>query len=205
MKKYFKLILIMMLAVTMLLTFVGCSGQTESELSLSDLETVEYNNPHNGATITIPADWQVQSEDEKTTVFLSSDGTISYLAQWELGGMSYFSKEELAGLAADIGNTVLTDPVVYGSWELTDFDVAVKVVSTGTMEDKAGKSANAVCDASIIQYFNDVRYYLVATTDAGTYAEYENVFMEIAQSFNVSLTEDEVYQKMNEQNEIVEE
>ena len=43
---------------------------------------------------------------EKTTVFLSSDGTISYLAQWELGGMSYFSKEELAGLDAKVEETV---------------------------------------------------------------------------------------------------
>lgn len=203
MKKYTKPLLLYVLLISAVLCFAACGNQSENGLSLEDLETTEYTNAYNGAVITVPADWQVQNEDEDSTVFLSSDGKISYSVQWELGGMSYFSKEELAGLAFDICGSVLTEPQIYGSWKLSDFDVAVKVAATGTTKDKTGKSVNAVCDVSVIQYFNDVRYYLVVATDTATYAEYENLFMDIPESFSVSLTEDEVYEKMNMQNENV--
>ena len=168
---------VMLLAVCLLAA--GC-GSGAGRLQLSDLETKEYNNAENGATITIPADWQVTSEDDTTTVFSNPDGSISFVLKWELGGMSYFSKEELAGLAEDVCNSVLQNPEVYKN---------------------GGADVNAVCDTAIIQYFNDVRYYLVAVTDAGTYGEYEDVFTQIANSFTCSLSEDEVYEKMNARNE----
>ena len=188
---------VMLLAVCLLAA--GC-GSGAGRLQLSDLETKEYNNAENGATITIPADWQVTSEDDTTTVFSNPDGSISFVLKWELGGMSYFSKEELAGLAEDVCNSVLQNPEVYTSLELSRFDVAVKAVCTGTAKN-GGADVNAVCDTAIIQYFNDVRYYLVAVTDAGTYGEYEDVFTQIANSFTCSLSEDEVYEKMNARNE----
>lgn len=188
---------VMLLAMCVL--SAGCGGGAD-KLQLTDLETKEYNNAANGATITIPADWQVTDEDDNSTVFSNPDGSISLVLKWELGGMSYFSKEELAGLAADVCGSVLQNPEVYTSLELSLFDVAVKAVCTGTAKN-GDADVNAVCDTAIIQYFNDVRYYLVAVTDAGTYAEYEDVFTQIANSFNCSLTEDEVYEKMNARNE----
>lgn len=188
---------VMLLAVCWLAA--GCGGGA-GKLQLSDLETKEYNNAQNGATITIPADWQVTDEDDNSTVFTNPDGSISFVLKWELSGMSYFSKEELAGLAADVCGSVLQNSEVYTSLELSRFDVAVKVVCTGTAKN-GDADVNAVCDTAIIQYFNDVRYYLVSVTDAGTYGEYEDVFTQIANSFTCSLSEDEVYEKMNARNE----
>ncbi|MGI5824789.1 MAG: hypothetical protein ACOX7J_04375 [Bacillota bacterium] len=198
MKKYLCLFEVCLLCLVISFALTGC-GSDEPDLNLSELETVQYNNPHNGASVTVPADWEIISEDENGTVFSDADGTISFVLKWELGGMSYFSKEELAGLAVDVAKATLKDAAVYESLELTKFDVAVKGVCTGTVADDAENSVNAVCDTAIIQYFHDVRYYLVAVTDAGTYAEYENVFTQIANSFTCSLSEDEVYEKINEQ------
>lgn len=198
MKKTLRLFLV--LAMLAAASFMAGCGNNSGALQLADLETVEYNNPQNGATITIPADWQVQSEDDGATVFSNPDGSISFVLKWELGGMSYFSKEELAGLAEDVCSNALENSQVYTSLELRHFDVAVKAVCSGTVKNGEAE-VNAVCDTAIIQYFNDVRYYLVAITDAETYAEYEDVFTQIANSFDCSLTEDEVYEKMNEHNE----
>jgi hypothetical protein len=199
MKKNLRVLLIFVCSAALLLILSGC--ENSSEINLSDLSTVEYNNPNNGATITVPAEWQVVSEDENSTMFTSEDGTVSFIIKWELGGMSYFSKEELAGLAADVCNATLDNGSVYESLELTKFDVAVKAICTGTVNDESGNAVNAVCDTAIIQYFNDVRYYLVAVTDAGTYDQYQKVFTQIANSFSCSLSEDEVYEKMNQQTE----
>ena len=202
MKKNLKILAVVAMLLAALLA-AGC-GSGESALQLSDMETVEYNNPQSGATITIPADWQVQSEEGGTTVFTNPEGSISFVLKWELGGMSYFSKEELAGLAADVCSSTLENPQAYASLELNQFDVAVKTVFSGTVKNGEA-DVNAVCDTAIIQYFNDVRYYLVAVTDAGAYAEYENVFTQIANSFSCSLTEDEVYEKLNAYNESLKE
>lgn len=194
MKKYLRVCGVFLLAV-LLAAFCAACGNEDTGLDLADLQTKQYTNESNGATVTVPIDWEVASEAENCTVFENGDGTISFVLKWELGGMSYFSKQELAGLAADIGKATLQDAEVYQSLELTKFDAAVKAVCTGTAEN----GVTAVCDTAIIQYFHDVRYYLTAVTDAGTYAEYEKVFTQIANSFTCALTEDEVYEKMNEQ------
>ena len=196
MKNKIKFLLTVLITLAVAVMLTACGNADDSKLQLSEMETIEYNNPQNGASITIPADWQVKSEDENCTVFANADGTISLVLKWELGGMSYFSEEELAGLAADVCKATLGEGAeVYKSLELTKFDVAVKAVFCGEAD-----GVNAVCDTAIIQYYNDVRYYLTAVTDAGTYSQYEDAFTQIANSFTCTLTEDEVYQKMNERN-----
>lgn len=187
-----------------LVLLVGCASQ-DASLELSDLETVEYQHPHHGGTVTIPADWQLISEEEDSAVFANEAGTISFSFQWELGGMSYFSEEELASLAASVGSATLENAEVYESLELTKFDAAVKAVTTGTAENEEGIAVHTVCDTAIIQYFHDVRYYLTAITDVGTYEQYRRVFTQIANSFTCALSEDEVYQMINEQQEETEE
>lgn len=183
------------------LMLLASCGSQDASLELSDLETVEYQHPHHGGTITVPADWQLISEDEDSAVFANEAGTVSFSFRWELGGMSYFSEEELASLAASVGSATLENAEVYESLELTKFDAAVKAVMTGTAENETGEAVNAVCDTAVIQYFHDVRYYLTAITDVGTYERYRRVFTQIANSFTCALSEDEVYQMINEQQE----
>ena len=197
MKKYLRVCGVCLLALLLLGLCTACKEEN-GELNLSELQTKQYTNESNGASISVPIEWEVVSEDENCTVFQNPEGTISFVLKWELGGMSYFSKEEMADLAAEVGKATLKDAELYQSLELTKFDAAVKSVCTG-IADNGGTAVNAVCDTAIIQYFHDVRYYLTAVTDAGTYAEYQKVFTQIANSFTCSLTEDEVYEKMNEQ------
>ncbi len=70
---------------------------------LNDIETVNYQNAA-GYSLDIPADWQLLSEEPKTTTYTNAEGTAALLIINELGGESYYPLNEIAEM---IGQNLL--------------------------------------------------------------------------------------------------
>ncbi len=97
MKKHQALLSIMLLSL-LVLALSACFNS-----GLSDIETVNYQNAA-GYSLAIPADWQLLSEDSKTTTYTNAEGNAALLIINELGGEAYYPLSEIAEM---IGQNLL--------------------------------------------------------------------------------------------------
>ena len=183
-----------LLILGILFSLTACGEESEvKQYQLTDLNPQSFENSYCGLQLSLPGDWQKLSEDEYNMAFASSDGSISLVARLEIGGMSYFSNSDLAGLAAQVCEGSLSDYMLRQELEYDEFEAAGIAMATGTVSDADGNSVNAVCETVVIQYLPAVRCYISVLTDPETYTAYEQAFQDIYKSFQVSKTEDELY------------
>lgn len=158
---------------------------------LGNMETVVYNHPTNGATLTLPSDWQKLSETDEGAVFVNADNSLSLGIARELAGYSYYSADGLADLAEELLSSALSDMEILEREVLSHPENAVLVTASGNAEDGA-----AVASAVVVSPLSAVRYFLVATGGSDAFAEYEQVLRDIYASFELNKTEDEIYEQI---------
>lgn len=178
----------LLLALSLILC--GC-GETQARLS--DVETVVYNHPTNGATLTLPSNWQKLSETEESVVFVNSDNSLSLGLTRELAGYSYYSAEGLAGLAEELLAAKLEDMEILQRELLSKPSNAVLVTASGTLSD-----GESVASAAVLSPLSAVRYFVVVTAESDAFAEQEQVLRDIYASFELNKTEDEIYEQIPE-------
>lgn len=165
--------------------------------SLSDMETVAYDHPQNGASLTLPADWQMLSETDEAVVFADADDTVSLTLTRELGGYSYYSADGLLEMAGKVADTVLEEPETLAAAEADKPKDAVVLTCAGQLAGAAEDAPNAICETVIVSPLAAVRYYLVAVAEVDYYAENADVLQDIYASFRLNKTEDEIYQALS--------
>lgn len=168
----------------------ACGGE---QARLADLETVVYDHPTNGATLTLPSDWQKLSETEESAVFVNADNSLSMGLVRELAGFSYYSAEGLAGLAEELLASKLSDMEIIEREALSKPENAVLVTASGNTDDGA-----AVASAVVVSPLSAVRYFIVVTAESDAFAEQAQVLRDIYASFELNKTEDEIYEQIPE-------
>lgn len=177
----------------LLILSVMLSACADKQARLGDMETVVYNHPSNGATLTLPAAWQKLSETDEGAVFVNVDNSLSLGLVRELAGYSYYSAEGIAELAEELLADTLEDMEVLQREVLGKPDNAVLVTASGNLPDGA-----AVANVAVISPLSAVRYFIVVTAESDVYAEQEQVLRDIFASFELNKTEDEIYEQIPE-------
>jgi hypothetical protein len=143
--------LALVLGALLLLPLLFACNSEESTLTLSDVETVLYEHPSNGAALTIPASWKKLSETDNAVVFADADNTISLTVVLELGGFTYFSDSGLLDVAEEVASQVLNQPEVVQSLVWSAPKEIVQLTAAGTLqEDKANTAENAADSAEVV-------------------------------------------------------
>lgn len=182
---------VLLIMMTVALALGGCQSE---QLTLDDMPVTVTHNLENGVNLTLPGDWQVLSDTEDCAVFGNADSSISLGISRELAGYSYYSPDELADLAEALLAEELANLQVLEREALNKPDNAVLVTASGDLEDGA-----AVCQAVVVSPLSAVRYFIVVTANSEAFGEYRQVLRDIYATFELNLTEDELYQKFAEQ------
>lgn len=185
---------LLLLAGILLLSALLCGCGTE-HTTLGDMETVVYSHPNNGACLTVPAEWEMLSETDEAVVFANADNTLSLGVIRELAGFSYYSADGLAELGEELA------AAAFDGGEITTLERellkkpenAVLVTVTGQVG-----GANAVSRVVVLSPLSAVRYFIVATATSDAFAEYDGVLRDIYATFDLSMTEDEIYEQIPE-------
>ena len=147
--------------------------------------------------MTIPADWQqaeVKDEDGGYTLYQyeSAEEDITLVIFAEMGGMEYYSLEEMGAMLCEELGTSL--------YSLDKLDTVenenrmYRAILRGT--DMEGQ--NLVSDITIFSPYNSIRYYLLFTTSSSSYNAYDKIIDGIVDSFTMTLSAEESYQKVQE-------
>lgn len=183
---------IIRLAALLLAVFslAGCGGE---QLTLQDMTATVYDHPTNGAELTLPADWQMLSENDEETVFADADNRISLGVARELGGFSYYSADGLAGLAEEVIGSVLSEAEILERRQLGKPENAVLVTAAGKLADSEDE---AVCQVVVISPLSAVRYFVIVTAESDAFEEYQQVLCDVYATFMLNKTEDEIYAQL---------
>ena len=171
----------------------GCGKQPEAPLDFYGMERQTYES-ENGYSVQFPADWVLLEEDLESTTFVSGDGSLSCTISCELGGVEYYSLEELGEmLLEDLGTEV------FASSEAGD-----PVVDEATYRNQlTGETADGVslaADVNVYRVQAGVRYYMTFLTDEA-YGDQQSMIDAILGSFRTTLHEEDLYQLMKERRE----
>lgn len=151
---------------------------------LRQAETQVYANQA-GYHITLPADWQLITEDGPSAVFAPPDNGISLTIISELGGEAYYGLNEIAQMMLE------QLPGSTSPWQIsrTMTDTKNKLRLSVKGEDEAG--AEVVLDMSILQPYPGMRYYLLFATGYAASSRNSSLIGDIVKSF--ALDEDLPY------------
>lgn len=187
----------------MLVLATGCQQQeTTVSAHLTEGNIQHYTHPVNGLALNLPKDWVKSEETDDAAIFTSADGKISFVAEWELGGFSYYSLEELEETAVAILDDTLTDAEILRKevYEPLEEQNAIRVVAQGKLPsyDQADEMVNGVAELVIVSHIKSVRYYFLTVCGVEEYQKNYTLFDDIYQSFTLEKTEDELYALLEE-------
>lgn len=187
MKKWWAILLLIAL-----LPLGGCAVAFQNEFNDLDTQTIEHDA---GYSLLLPADWILAEADDRGELYYSADGAVSLSLLRELGGVEYYSLQEVGDmLCEDIGSELFS-VVEPGAGKVKD-DVYRRIIGG---EDKDGNPL--VSDVCIFAPYVSVRYYLVFTAASATYEENRNVIDGIAGSFTITKSEEETFQYLEAERE----
>ena len=151
---------------------------------LDKMETQWYTNVA-GYHITMPADWQLITEDESSAVFTAPDSDISLTIISELGGEAYYGLAEIADMLLE------QLPGSSSPWQInrtvTDTPDKLRLAVSG--EDESG--AEVLLDISILLPYPGIRYYLLFAASRTAANRQKALIDDILTSFYVD--KDETY------------
>ena len=202
-KKRVRICCCFLLLCFMLMLATGCQ-QKERTVSkhLTEGNIQHYMHPVNGLALNLPKDWVKSEETDDTAIFTSADGKISFAAEWELGGFSYYSLEELEETAVVILDNTLTDTEILRKevYKPLEEQNAIRVVAQGKLPsyDQADKMVNGVAELVIVSPIKSVRYYFLTVCGVDEYQKNYTLFDDIYQSFTLEKPEDELYALLEE-------
>ena len=178
---------ILICLVISLLLLTSCFSAT----ALNKAETQLYSS-RAGYHITLPADWQLISEDEQSAVFAAPEHDISLTIVSELGGETYYSLREIADMLLE------ELPGSNSPWQIrrTATDTAKKLRLLVRGEDETGIEVEL--DLSILQPYPGIRYYLLFAAGRTTAARQSAMIADIGKSFSVDEDISYLYALMEE-------
>lgn len=171
----------------------ACGSQPEPSLDFYALERQTYES-ENGYSIQFPADWVLLEEDLESTTFVSGDGSLSCTISCELGGVEYYSLEEIGDMLLESLATVV----------LASSEAGEPVVDEATYRNQlTGETVEGdplTADVNVYRVQAGVRYYMTFLTD-GAYEEQQPMINAILGSFRTTMHEEDLYQLMKDRRE----
>jgi len=188
MKKANKLLILLLIC----LLLCSCSANYGGE-GLVGQSAKDFALKEQGYSLTLPENWQQQqTKDEKTTSFLSDDGSIKLDIVCELGGVEYYSLAEVAQLLEDqLAKGMKNSEVVS-----TKDDDQKQYREVFACVDDQGRGVTY--DISIIHPYNSLRYFLIFTSGTNNYQENSLLIDDIINSFKVTAGEEDMYAQIKQ-------
>ena len=153
-----------------------------------------YVHENSGMVFQVPADWQKSMEDEQNILFTNAEGTVAFSGIFELGGYSYYTLPEQGALAKELCKNTLKGIQVLQEGTYKKGNNSYKMVMQGTDENGGA----AICSAVVYAPVQGVRYYLLAIAGVDEYKRYYKLFDAAFASFYMSIDEDALYSKIEE-------
>ncbi|MCL1974945.1 MAG: hypothetical protein FWG61_02125 [Firmicutes bacterium] len=155
-------------------------------------EEIQLYTSDSGYHISVPATWQLLTEDAQSAIFIAPENDISLTIISELGGEAYYSLMEIAQMMLD------QLPQSQSDWQvkrtIANSDDKLRLSITG--EDEAG--AELVLDLSVLQPHPGIRYYLLFATNSTAAFQKEALFDDIGKSFGLDADLPYLYTLMEE-------
>lgn len=145
--------------------------------------------------ITLPADWRIAEDDERSFSALSADGSLGIYVIAEFGGFTFYSMEELGEKVLDY--VKLDDLSV--SFVQAGLNETTQLHQILNFTDADGNAA--IIDNYIFSPHTSVVYYVFLTASAADYDIYSKQFTEILNSFKLTKNREEYYEMIENMNE----
>lgn len=185
-------ILLMSLCLALCCLLAACSGTGGVDMNAIELQDYQSEN---GYEMQFPADWQMTSEDEENTTFVSADGKLSCTVTLEMGGIEVYSLEETGDMLQDRLGEQLFSSYEKGAPELND------KTYHAVLKGETAEGLNLTADVNIYHIAEGIRYYMVFLGNTADYAVDKSLISGIMSRFKTTLEEDEMYQLMMERRE----
>jgi hypothetical protein len=184
-----------LLPVIMIIALVllgGCSIDFGSENI--DLPTSLYTND-NGYELMVPDDWLKVEETVEQVSFAASDNQLAFSITTELGGIDYYSMRELKEqYIEEIGEEL------FKNYDIADDANGTKYFYA--LLEGADKNGSKIT-ANIYAYqpYLTIRHYLVVIASGSVYKQYSQAIEQLAESFTITISEDDYLQLMIDRRE----
>jgi hypothetical protein len=165
----------------------GCVAAEEN--SASNVPLQAYNSD-NGFTVDIPEIWVKGEETQAQVEFSDVDNQVAFSITTELGGVDYYSPEEIMGQLTDEIATEL-----FSDYEIAE-DSGDNATYLRILEGANADGAHLVTVLYINQPYQTIRHYLVFIASGQAYAQNATLIKQIITSFTTMLDEDQYLQLM---------
>jgi len=184
-RKYITIIFVCLVC----LCFMTACG--ENTISLSSLSPHTYTHV-SGYDIDIPELWQAETSSDGV-YFINEDNTVAINIISELGGMSFYSPEELMELVTEEITEGMTDVSV-----IENIDVREPKYQTRQAIRYLNNANEYIAnDIWLYEPMAGIRYYIVASCQGDMYEQYRQLFTDIVDSFVFTGNNTEVYELLN--------
>ncbi len=172
---------------TLCLSLAGCGG-------LDYAASQTYQNPA-GYQIVLPDTWQILQENDTETVFGNAEGDISLTLVNDLGGVEYYSLEEINEmLAENIAANLFASYAVEDCQSQTD-----QCRQSYICHDAAGQGY--VLDILVYRQDPAIKYYVIFCSPLQTYNEQKKLLDDIVHSFAQTADAETLYALAQQRNE----
>lgn len=181
------LLLLLCLCLSLLL-----SACTREELpALQKMSPITYSHI-SGYEIQMPDAWTPETSDNGVQ-FLNPEGTIAINIISELGGMDFYSLDELMEMVVENLTQNGQDMQVEGSLDVADsgYQRRQLISYTNAAEEKI------YTDIWLYEPMAGIRYYIIISCGGDDYKDYSGMFDSVVQSFVFTGNSSEVYTLLN--------
>jgi len=145
--------------------------------------------------ITLPADWQITEDADKSFSAISADGRLGISVIAEFGGFTFYSMEELGEKVLEY--VKLDNLNVY--FIQSGLNESTQLHQLLNFTDADGNAA--IIDNYIFSPHTSVVYYVFLTASAADYDLNSKKFSEILNSFQLTKNREEFYEMIENMNE----
>lgn len=186
----FKKAAMLFFAGLIMISFAAC--QREELPTLAKMSPQEYAHI-SGYQITVPNSWQPAAQTAIGVYFLDEEKRISLNIISEMGGVDFYSPEELGQMVVERLEEVFSQLQVEQILRVRDKNTQYSLLLTG--ENSAGE--RVVNTLWLYEPLNGIRYYLIFSCGGDDYNEYARVFEDVIRSFRFDDREEEVLSLLN--------
>ncbi|MGI5891512.1 MAG: hypothetical protein ACOX7H_02075 [Bacillota bacterium] len=182
-------VLAIILCGILALTF-GCENEEKPRLSYMSPQTYEHPS---GYQVQVPFNWKLVKKSEAGTIFTADQGALSFNILAEIGGMDYYTPQELGeNIFAFLSSNIKESQVIE---EIPVDNPASQYRQLILGKDEQGRKV--YIDTWITAPLDTVHYYLIFTCGGDDYEKYRGVFDDIIKKFKLVSTPEEIYKYLD--------
>ncbi|MEL7566954.1 MAG: hypothetical protein AAGU27_19010 [Dehalobacterium sp.] len=156
------------------------------------METITYDHPQGGYEISVPKNWEKKLENTVSVGFVGTEPSTAFNVIYEIGGFDYYSLDKLAEeMILSLGNKIDNLQIISRS-ENGASDSIYQFVAQGMLPGEQEIRLKGF----IIAPDPGIRYYLLFTAGIKDFDSLDALFNDIAGSFKINKSSNELYQQL---------